>query len=151
MVDESRINIYNYLHSIFDGHVTTNVYDISIPQELTASDVHDGFLVLHIGNVNDESEFPREAYGRVRCYVEAYVPPISRGRLNSKRYKEIEDKINLCIENAFASGNSKKYGIVQDSVLSMDGFDVSSVNNAFYAFAKSFILYVFSADEKDYQ
>lgn len=139
MFNESRIDIYDYLYNLFYDVVTKNVYSMSEPQELTASDVKDGFLVIRVGNITDVSEFGREAYGWVRCYVEAYVPPISRGRLDYDKYKEYEDGINDVI-NSLAGHTDGTYCVQEDSVISTDTLETNNANNLYYTFVKSFIL-----------
>ena len=139
MFNESRIDIYDYLYNLFYDVVTKNVYSMSEPQELTASDVKDGFLVIRVGNINDVSEFGREAYGWVRCYVEAYVPPISRGRLDYDKYKEYEDGINGVISSLIGHTDGT-YCVHEDSVISTDTLETNNANNLYYTFVKSFIL-----------
>ncbi len=139
MLNESRIDIYDYLYNLFYDVVTKNVYSMSEPQELTKSDTTDGFLVLHVGNLNDESEFSGQAYGWVRCYVEAYVPPISRGRLDFNKYKDFENAINEVIDNATRQSQGAYY-IQEGSVLSSDADEASTANNAYFTFIKSFIV-----------
>ena len=86
MVNQSRIDIYDYLYNLIYGVISENVYDMNVPQELTESDTKDGFIVIHVGTMVDESEFDCQAYSRVRCYIEAFVPSISRGRVNRDIY-----------------------------------------------------------------
>ena len=128
MFNESRIDIYNYLYTLFYGTVTENVYSMNEPQELTKSDTSDGFIVLHVGNLIDESEFSLDAFGQVRCYVEAFIPPISRGRLDVEKYKAFEDGINAVIKEAMDSSEGIYY-IQSDSVISLDA---EETNNAKY-------------------
>lgn len=139
MLNESRIGIYDYLYNLFYDVVTKNVYSMEVPQELTESDVKDGFIVISIGNINDESEFYGEAYARVRCYVEAYVPPTSRGRLDYAKYKEFEDGISVIINLATHERNDS-YHIEADNVLSLDWMENNNANNIFFSFVKSFIV-----------
>lgn len=139
MFNNSRIDIYEYLHGLFYDTVTKNVYSMSEPQELTESDTKDGFIVIRIGNINDTSEFDRCVYGWVRCYVEAFIPPKSRGRLDFNKYAEFENAINSVIESA-AGEASGQYQIQQGSVISNDGEEVSNANNVYFTFIKSFIV-----------
>ena len=139
MLDESRINVYDYLYNIFYDVVTKNVYSMNQPQELTKSDTTDGFLVIRVGNLRDESEFSCNAYGWVRCYVEAYVPPISRGRLDYNKYKTFEDAVDEVIQNA-SQDSSGTYNIQNDDILSSDSYDTSNANNSYFTFVKSFIV-----------
>lgn len=139
MLNESRIGIYDYLYNLFYDVVTKNVYSMEAPQELTESDTKDGFIVIVVGNINDESEFYGEAYARVRCYVEAFIPPISRGRLDYAKYKEYEDAINTVIELASKERDGAYY-IESDNVISSDWMENSNANNVYYSFIKSFIV-----------
>ena len=139
MLNESRIEIYNYLYNLFYGTVTENVYSMSEPQELTDDDTRDGFIVIHVGNIIDESEFGEQAYGWVRCFVEAFIPPISRGRLDVEKYKEFEDAINGVIDEA-ASDNDGTYHVQEGSVLSSDSEETNNANNVYFTFIKSFIV-----------
>lgn len=139
MLNESRIDIYDYLYGLLYDNVTKNVYSMNEPQELTESDAKDGFVVIRVGDIYDESEFNGQAYGWVRCYVQAYVPTISRGRLDYDRYKEFESGINDAIDVA-TMDTDNTYFVEKGSVLSMDGFEMSNANNAYYTFVKSFIV-----------
>ena len=139
MFNESRIDIYDYLYNLFFDVVTQNVYSMREPQELTASDTTDGFIVITVGNVNDVSEFTQEAYGWVRCFVEAYIPPITRGRLDYDKYALFENSINNVIHDA-AQDDSGAYQIQEDSLLSMDSDETSNANNSYFTFIKSFIV-----------
>lgn len=139
MVDESRTNIYDYLYDLFAGVVTENVYEKREPQDLTESDVTNGFLVLHVGELYDAGEFHGETYGWTRCYVEAFIPPISRGRLNRELFKTFEDSINSVIK-AESGRNDGTYTIQEDSLLSMDADETYNANNQFFTFVKSFIV-----------
>lgn len=143
MLNVSRIDIYNYLYGLFFGTVTENVYSMNEPQELTDDDVGNGFIVINVGDIYDNSEFNRDAYGEVRCYVTAYVPPISRGRLDVDKYKEFEDGINTVIELASETSDEQSdYYIQEGSVLSSDMDETSNANNAYYTFIKSFIVVI---------
>lgn len=109
------------------------------PQELTKSDTLDGFIVLHVGNLIDESEFSLDAFGQVRCYVEAFIPPISRGRLAIDKYKEFEDAINAVINSAMEERDGAYY-IQDDSIISTDTEETTNANNTYFTFIKSFIV-----------
>lgn len=141
MVNESRIDIYDYLYNILYGVVTENVYDMRVPQELTDSDTSDGFLVIHVGNIVDESEFAGQAYARVRCYIEAFIPQISRGRVDHDIYALMENSINNVIKEQTETGDGDYY-IEADSLISADDTDDSNANNAYFTFIKSFIVVI---------
>ena len=140
MVDESRIGIYNYVYNLIYEVVTENVYSMNEPQELTESDTKDGFIVIRVGDLRDDSEFHLQACGWVRVFIEAYIPPISRGRLDKTKYKAMEDAINDVINEEIENGNDEHYSIEPDGVLSSDIGEDSNANNAFYMFIKSFIV-----------
>lgn len=139
MLRKSRIDIYNYLYTKLHGVVTKNVYSMNEPQELTESDTKDGFVVIRVGDLNDESEFSGAAYGWARVFIEAYVPPKSRGRLDKEKYVSFENGINAVIENA-SSQQEGIYGIQEGSIISMDAVEETNANNNYFMFVKSFIL-----------
>ena len=124
MVNESRIDIYDYLYNLLFGVVSENVYDMRVPQ-----------------SVVDESEFVGEAYGRVRCFIEAFVPQISRGRVNHDIYAAMENSINSVIKEQTET-NEGAYYIEQDSILSMDDVEESNSDNSYFTFVKSFIVVI---------
>ena len=109
MVNESRIGIYEYIEGILTESVTENVYLMNEPQELTQSDVEEGFIVIRVGDLIDESEFSDETFATARVFVECYVPPITRGRLNKELYKKFEDDINAAISHASKTDNKGTY------------------------------------------
>lgn len=146
MVNESRIDIYDYLYNLLFGVVSENVYDMQVPSELTESDTKNGFLVIHVGSIVDESEFDRQAYGRVRCYIEAFVPPISRGRMNHDIYAMFENSINDII-NEQSENRDGGYYIEKDSLISADDIEGSDDSNMYFSFIKSFIVVIDNQSE----
>lgn len=140
MYNPLRIDIYNYVYGLLHGTVTNNVYSMNEPQELTESDTKDGFIVIRVGDIFDTSEFVCEAYGWVRVFVEAYIPPISRGRLDKAKYKTFEQGIMNVINNEIQNGTNETYSIESDGILSMDSNTNTNANNAYYMFVKSFIV-----------
>ena len=142
MFSDSRIDIYRYVESLLTENVTENVYLMNEPQELVQSDADEGFIVVKVGDIHDNSEFDCEAYGWARVFVETYVPPITRGRLNVTKYKEYEDAINQVVKDASNVDEGGKYWIQSESVLSMDGNAESNANNAYYMFVKSFVVMI---------
>ena len=141
MLNESRIDIYDYLYNLLFGVVSENVYDMRPPQELSSSDTKDGFIVIHVGEIVDESEFFGEAFGRVRCYLEAFVPQVSKGRVNRDIYALMENGINSII-NEQSEVNEGMYYIDRGSVLTADDNEVSNADNAYFNFIKSFIVVI---------
>lgn len=138
MIPKSRKDIYDYIYGLLYGVVSENVYPMNESQELTESDVKDGFIVIRVGTMVDESEFKGEAFGWCRVFVEAYVPPMSRGRLDEEKYYAFESSINTAIDNEVDNGTNKEYSIIEDGIISWDDFDDSNANNVFYKFVKSF-------------
>lgn len=143
MFNKKRKGIYDYLYNLFYDVVTKNVYEMYEPQELIPDDTENGFIIISVGDINDESEFSNCAYGWARCYVQAYIPPKSRGRVNWDKYESFENGIDGVIENATANANANgTYHIQEGSVLSSDGEQVSNANNIFHTFIKSFIVFI---------
>ena len=141
MVNESRIDIYDYLYNLLFGVGSENVYDMRVPTELTESDTTAGFLVIHVGSIVDESEFVGEAFGRVRCFIEAYVPQISRGRVNHDIYAAMANSINSVIKEQSETDDGEYY-IEKDSLISADDIEGSDDNNSYFSFIKSFIVVI---------
>lgn len=142
MMNESRIGIYNYVYGLLFGKVSDNVYSMNEPQELTESDTTDGFIVIRVDELHDMSEFHGQTYGWARVFVEAYVPPMSRGRLDRTKYLALETAINNVINAEIENGTSETYSIDEDGVLSMDSNADTNANNAYYMYVKSFIVLV---------
>jgi len=141
MFSESRIDIYNFLYEMFFDTVTKNIYKMGEPTENTESDTTDGFVTLEVGAMNDNSEFDGDAYGWVRCYVTAFVPKKSRGRLDDSKYKEFEDGINAVVRLASESRNSDYY-VLRGSELSVDDVETSQKGNQYHIYRKSFIVVI---------
>lgn len=140
MFSESRIAIYEYLKSLF-ASVTQNIYSMRVPTENTDDDTKNGFIVIQVGGINDESEFGLNAFGWVRCYVTAYVPQKKRGRLDSAKYAEFEDGINAVIRNLVDNPqNDSPYFVQGDGILSMDDDEDTNKGNQYNVFVKSFIV-----------
>ena len=140
MIEQSRIKIYDFLYNLFYDKVTKNVYAMTVPQELTPSDREDGFLVLRVGSIDDESEFMGETYGRVRCFVQAFIPPISKGRLDWTKYTTWEKEVLEVINTEIQAPNSEVYRIESDGILSYDSDEIRNDDNRFNLFIKSFII-----------
>lgn len=141
MFNESRIDLYDYISGIFSD-VSENIYKMKIPQELTESDTTEGFIVVYLGDIYDDSEFLKEAYGDVRVVVSAYIPLKSRGRLNKELYKAFESGINEALDNEISNGNSEHYTIQDDGILSMDDIEDNNANNSYSVYTKTFIVTV---------
>ena len=148
MLNESRNDLNDYLYGLVHGKVTNNVYPKDVPTELTPSDTKDGFIVLRAGGISDMGEFRDKTSGTVRCYIEAYVPVISRGRYNRTMYKQYEDAINSVIDNEIASPSSDIYTILDEGLLAYDDDEHSDGDNRYMLFIKSFLVLI---DEKETQ
>lgn len=147
MVNESRNDLIEYLYGLLYDKVTKNVYPMGVPTELSASDKTNGFIVIRVGQINDESEFAKQTFGWVRCYFDAYVPVLSRGRYNKTKYKAMEDAINQVIDETVANSGSDVYSVEEDSVLNFDDDEHSNADNRFFLFIKSFIVTIDSNGE----
>lgn len=147
MIDKSRIAIYDYLYSLLFGVVTNNVHSMGEPSETTDDEAENGFVVTQVGDIEDESEFDGCAYAWARCYVYAYVPKLSRGRLNKRKFKEYEDAIMSVIKNAETQGNEDYY-IKPETTISMDNNDNTMKGNQYHIFVKSFVV-VIDKQEQD--
>lgn len=141
MFNESRIDIYDFLYNMFYGTVSENVYRMGEPTENTESDTVNGFITLQVGAMNDDSEFDGDAYGWARCYVTAYVPKRSKGRLDKGKYKEFEDGINTVVRLESESRNSDYY-ILKGSELSVDDVETSQKGNQYHIYRKSFVVVI---------
>jgi hypothetical protein len=140
MVEESRIAIYNYLKTLF-GDVTQNIYPMRAPTENTADDTKNGFIVIEVGSIRDESEFDLQTFGWVRCNVVAYVPQKTRGRLDEGKYTAFESEINDALRTAIEYREAgSAYSIQGDGILSMDDEEDTNKGNQYNVFVKSFIV-----------
>lgn len=139
MINDSRIDIYDYLSGLMK-QVTDNVYPMGEPTTTTESDAENGFIVILVGRLNDDSEFSCEAYLWTRCYITAYVPKKNRGILNKSLYKEYETSINDIIRSEQGKTDESRYYIVPDTVVSMDDDEKTQKNNQYHVFTKSFIV-----------
>lgn len=141
ITDKSRISIYNYLSELFST-VSQNIYAMEVPTENTQDDTTNGFIVTKVGDLQDESEFDSSCYGWARCFITAYVPKASRGRLNKRLYATFENGINDVITANTGVNNSGGYYIMEDSVLSMDDSEHSQKGNQYHVFVKSFVVII---------
>ena len=141
MFNDSRLGIYKYIENLLIYDVTKNVYFMNEPQELSASDAKDGFIVINIGNLNDAGEFDGELYAWARVYVRAYVPLKARGKMNEARYSHFENSISDVIRQA-SEDSGGEYWIQTESLLSTDLNEEYDANNSYSVFVKSFIITV---------
>ena len=142
MVEESRIAIYNYLKPLFSS-VTQNIYPMRVPTENTTDDTKNGFIVIEVGRIVDESEFDLETFAWTRCNVVAYVPQKTRGRLDETKYAAFEDSINSAVRSAINNPDATSpYSIQSDGVLSMDDDEDTNKGNQYNVYVKSFIVII---------
>ena len=141
ITDRSRISIYNYLSDLFSS-VSKNIYAVEVPTDNTQDDTTNGFIVTKVGDLKDESEFDSDCYGLARCFVTAYVPKATRGRLNKKLYATFENGINDVIKANTGRVTEGGYYIMEDSVLSMDDSEHSQKGNQYHVFVKSFVVVI---------
>ena len=121
MFNESRIDIYDYLYNLVYGVVTNNVYRMGEPTETTKSDVQDGFVVLSVGVLNDDSEFDCDAYGWARC-------------------RNFERAINRVVNSAMYEDENSVYYINDETALSYDLDETTQKGNQYHVYVKSFIV-----------
>lgn len=138
MFDSSRMAIYEYLCSVL-ADVTSNIHPMHKPKELSQDEVKNGFIVIKLDDINDESEFSKETYGWVSVAIEAYVPTKKRGRLNSQLFDTFESAIDSAIESAIESRNTN-YGINERTILSKDFLEDDNANNVYSVYVKTFVL-----------
>ena len=142
MYNESRMDIYDYLYNLVYDVVTKNVYRMGEPTETTSDDTENGFIVIGVGNIVDDSEFYLDVSGQVRCTYTAFVPKKSRGRLDSTKYRAFESGINEVVKNAIEAVNNGDYAILADGILSMDNNETTQKGNQYHVYVKSFIVQV---------
>lgn len=126
---------------MFFDTVTRNVYKMGEPTENTESDTTDGFITLEVGAISDDSEFDGSAYGWARCFVTAYVPKKSRGRLDDAKYKAFEDGINTVVRLA-SEETDVDYYVLAGSELSVDDVETTQKGNQYHKYQKSFIVVI---------
>ena len=146
MLDESRIDVYDYIYELLSNSIEEGIYLMNVPKELTEDDVKDGFIVLNIHEIADNSEFDRQTYAGVRCFIQAYVPTKSRGRVDEAKYKSFESSIDEIIYNEIDNGSNDKYTILSDGIISGDDVINTSQGNTFYIYTKSFIVVIDNID-----
>ena len=140
-MNESRKDIYSYVATLFTS-VTTNIFRGEIPKSLSGTCATNGFMVLRLGELRDDSEFDMEAFGRVRMNVEFYVPSVSTsnagGVMNTTKFDEAQDDIDAIV-NAECAKRNQTYTISRDGILSFDDFYSNSANT-FHVYITSFII-----------
>lgn len=149
MIPDTRIDIYNFVYNMFYDVVTKNVYSMNPPQELTDSDTKDGFIVIGVGDLYDESEFSGRAYAWARVFVEAYIPPKSRGRLNKNKYMAFDKSLTSVINNYDERHESTGFSIDLETLLSTDGY-YSTSKDLYQVIAKSFVVYMNDSVDASY-
>ena len=134
----SRIDIYDYIKGLFAGQANTifkNVYYGEIPQTITDSDKNNGFIVIRLGALNDNSDFYLSTYCTIRGYIECYIP-LYQGKMNTTKYKLVQNALDLIIKGEGEKVNAQ-YNINTDSVLTTEGY-FNNNNNTSFAYIASF-------------
>ena len=138
-MNDSRIDLYDYICDILKD-VSNNIYSMKIPEELTESDAEEGFIVVRVADMYDDSEFYKQAFGDVRVFVNAYVPLKSRGRLNKNLYNSLASEIDSVVSNEITNGSNEEFTILSDGVLSIDDIENTNANNTYAVYIKSFLV-----------
>lgn len=140
MVKESRTAIYDFLKPLFTS-VSQNIYPQRVPTDNTSDDTENGFIVIEVGDIRDESEFDLQTFGWVRCSVVAYIPQKTRGRWDEPKYKVFESGINTAVRNAIDNPDrTSPYAIQSDGILSSEDIEDTQKGNQYSVYIKSFIV-----------
>lgn len=135
----SRKDIYSYVASLFTS-VSKNIFRIDIPITLNADAASNGFIVLKLDTLSDNSEFDLSTFATVRMYVECYVHTTQvdgiSGLMNTAKYDAAQKAIDTIIE-AECKKQNQTFSISNDGILSMDDF-YSNNTDAFSVYIKSF-------------
>ena len=118
MSDTSRISVYSFVHTMF-GSLGISVYAMEIPQSLETVDITNGFAVMRINNIYDNSEFIGHTYSTARVFLETYVPAKTKGRLDTTKYEALQNKINSMV-NEYCDKTNQDYMVSRDSILNYD-------------------------------
>lgn len=133
----SRQDIYSYITTIFSS-VTKNIYPIEIPSTLSSDAVKNGFIVLKLNEIKDQSEFLSDTYSDPRMYVESYIPSKADGSINKTKYEEIQSTIDSIVLEECKKTN-QVYTISKESILSGDDF-YTNKTNSFFMYIASFTI-----------
>ena len=110
------------------------------PTENTTQETKDGFVVIDIGGIEDESEFYGQAHAQVRCYIVSYIPKKTRGKLDDSKYREMEQSIESVILGEMQTPSNPNYYIVDDGVISMESEETTQKGNQYHLYIKSFVV-----------
>ena len=135
MSDVSRISVYDFVHTMFST-LGVNVYAMEVPQSLDTTDTSNGFVVMRANNIYDNSEFIGNTYATSRVYIEAYVPAKVRGRVDTTKYKALQDKINAIVKE-YCEKVNQDYMVSADSILNYDDTLISNTTE-FFMYVLSF-------------
>ena len=118
----SRKDLYLYVVDLLYD-ITKNIYPKEIPTSLSSDAINNGFIVVRMQQVKDFSEFYEETFAQVRVSVECYVPNITiadtHGRMNTKKFDDMQTAIDAKI-NAECDKINQTYSISRDGILSDD-------------------------------
>lgn len=137
-MNTSRIDIYEYIKGLFVGETNTifqNIYYGNKPQVLTDNDSKNGYIVVSLGGMTDNSEIALTTYVTLRCYIECYIP-LYNGSVNTTKYKKVQEALDAIIQRECSKVNAQ-YNINTDSLLSTDGY-FNNNNNSSFAYIASF-------------
>ena len=133
----SRKDLYSYVASMFVG-VVKGIYK-HMPTALSPDDIANGFIVLRMADIKDDSEIFLNAYAKTRIYVECYVPDVNtsttNGVMSTTKYDAMQQAVDDRI-NAECSKVNQTYTISRESILSSDDTYVNK--------AVSFMVYITS-------
>ena len=133
----SRKDLYSYVATMFVG-VVKGIYR-HMPTSLSSEDTANGFIVLRMGNIEDESEIFLNAYAKTRIYVECYVPDVNTSTTNGVMSTTKYDAMQQAVDNKIDAECEKvnqTYTISRESILSSDDTYVNK--------AVSFMVYITS-------
>jgi hypothetical protein len=139
-IDARRMPIYQYVYSLFIDKVTKYIYPMEMPTKLEEEINAGGFMVIRLGEIKDKSQFNLNALASVRVTVEMYIPPKTRGRLDTTLLEKYETSISDIV-NAEVEKAGEKYDISTDGILSTDDIYNES-DNLFFMYIKSFMVLI---------
>jgi len=132
----SRPDIYTYIYTALNGNVDCPIYAMAIPQTLSTNDTTKGFIVMRLAEMDDQSEFPEEAYAIERAYIECYVPAKSGGKIDLSLYTSLQNSIDAVIDNMCNTENPD-YATMKDNILNYEDM-YSTTKNVYFMYGKSF-------------
>ena len=133
----SRKDLYSYTASMFVG-IVKGIYR-HMPTALSTEDTANGFIVIRMGDIKDDSEIIGNTDAKTRIYVECYVPDVNttttNGVMSTTKYDAIQQAVDDRIDTECDKVN-QTYTISRDGILSSDDTYVNKAN--------SFMVYITS-------